>query len=76
MAKQKRHLSKNQEFDIMKLVLDKFLLLGVLIMVFGLVLIVGTTQNFFMGFAVLVTGVILMIIFAMILVKEYHFLQN
>ena len=48
MAKQKRHLSKNQEFDIMKLVLEKFLLFGVIIMVFGLVIIVGTTQNFFM----------------------------
>ena len=74
--KTKRHLSKDQEFDIMKIVLDKFLLLGVFIMVFGLVLIVGSLQDFLLGFAVLITGVILLVIFAMILVREYNFLQN
>lgn len=74
--REKRHLSRSQEFEIMKIVLDKFLLLGVFIMVFGLVLIVGSLQDFLLGFSVLITGVILLVIFAMILVREFNFLQN
>lgn len=76
MAKQKRRLTKDQEFEIMKIVLDKFLLLGVFIMVLGMVLIVGSLENFTLGFAVLITGVVLMVIFAMILVREYKFLEK
>ena len=76
MARQKRHLTNSQEFEIMKVVLDKFLLLGVFIMAMGLYMIVSTTQNFTMSFAVLIVGLILFVIFAMILVREYNFLKN
>lgn len=76
MAKKKRHLTKAEEFDIMKIVLDKFLLLGVFIMALGMYLIVMGMDNFAFGFAVLGTGAIVMIIFAMILVREYNFLEN
>ncbi len=75
MAKQKRHLTKAEEFDIMKLVLDKFLLLGVLIIAMGLFLIVSAASISY-GFIVLATGAFIMIIFAMILVKEYNFLEH
>lgn len=75
MTKQKRHLTKAEEFDIMKLVLDKFLLLGVLILAMGLYLIVSAASIAY-GFVVLATGAFVMIIFAMILVKEYNFLEN
>ena len=76
MVKKKRHLTKAEEFDIMKIVLDKFLLLGVFIMALGLYLIVTQVQDFAFGFAVLGTGAIVMIIFAMILVREYNFMEN
>jgi hypothetical protein len=75
MAK-KRHLTHTQEFDIMKIVLDKFLLLGVIIMAIGIYLIVGTTQDIAASFAVLGVGMFVMMIFATILVREYHFLKN
>lgn len=75
MAKQKRHLTKAEEFDIMKIVLDKFLLLGVLIIALGLYMIV-TAASISFGFVVLATGAVLMIIFAVILVKEYNFLEH
>lgn len=76
MAKSKRHLTNAQEFEIMKVVLDKFLLLGVFIMAIGMYMIVNNAQNFAMSFAVLAVGLIVFIIFAMILVKEYNFLKN
>ena len=76
MAAKKKHLTKQEEFEIMKIVLDKFLLMGVIIMGIGLYLIVDAAANFAFGFAVLGVGAILLIIFAMILVKEYNFLEN
>lgn len=76
MAKIKKHLTKSEEFDIMKIVLDKFLLLSVLIMALGLYLIVTAVGDFAFGFSVLGVGAIIMIIFAMILVKEFNFLQH
>lgn len=76
MAKIKKHLTKSEEFDIMKIVLDKFLLLSVLIMALGLYMIVSSVQDFAFGFSVLGVGAIIMVIFAMILVKEFNFLQH
>ncbi|MCA9478197.1 MAG: hypothetical protein KC535_03570 [Nanoarchaeota archaeon] len=75
MAKQKRHLTKAEEFDIMKIVLDKFLLLGVIILSMGLYMIVSASSVTY-GFIVLATGAIVMIIFALILVREYNFLEH
>ncbi|MCF7799273.1 hypothetical protein K9M74_05205 [Candidatus Woesearchaeota archaeon] len=76
MVKQKKHLTKQEEFEIMKIVLDKFLLLGVFIMSLGIYLIVTALENFAMGFTVLGVGAVILIIFAMILVKEYNFIQH
>lgn len=76
MAKKKKHLTVDQEFQLMKIVLDKFLLLGVFIIALGLYLIITSAQNFVMSFSVLITGAILLIIFSIILVREYNFLQN
>lgn len=72
----KRHLTHAQEFDIMKIVLDKFLLLGVFIMAIGIYLIVATTTNLASSFAVLGVGMLVMMIFAIILVREYNFLRH
>lgn len=74
--KQKRHLTHAQEFEILKVVLDKFLLLGVFIMALGIYLIVATASDLGLGFAVLGTGMLVMMIFATLLVREYHFLKN
>lgn len=76
MASKKRHMSKSEEFDILKIVLDKFLLLGTFIMALGIYLIVSTIENFVLGFSVLAVGSLIMIFFAMILVKEYRFMQH
>ena len=74
--KEKKHLTKEEEFDILKIVLDKFLLLGVFIMALGIYTIVSSIEDFALGFVVLGTGAIVLIVFAMILVKEYRFLEH
>lgn len=76
MAAKKKHLTADQEFQLMKVVLDKFLLLGVFIIALGLYLITASAQDFLMSFAVLITGAVLLIIFSIILVKEYNFLHH
>ena len=66
----KKRLTEQQEFEIMKLVLDKFLWLGFIIMGFGLY------QMYYSGIASglvwMVAGAILLILFMIIIVKEYE----
>ncbi|NQU98826.1 hypothetical protein HQ533_05125 [Candidatus Woesearchaeota archaeon] len=71
----KKHMSKEQEFDIMKLVLDKFLWIGVIIMGFGFYKIITLSQDFWYGFSVLIAGAVVMFLFTWLLVKEYHFMK-
>ena len=72
----KRQLTRAEEFEIMKIVLDKFLLLGTVIMAFGFYLIVNSDKDLSFGFSVLSAGAIIMILFAYIMVKEYQFLSH
>ena len=72
----KRHLTRQEEFDVLKIVLDKFLLLGVFLLAYGLYKIIESTTSIMMGLSVMLGGVVLMIILAIILVKEYEFIKN
>ena len=69
----KKRLTSAQEFDIMKLVLDKFLWLGIIIMAYGLYQLVevGSTTAFY----VIATGLIVLILFMILLVKEYEIVK-
>ena len=66
----KRRLSEQQEFEIMKLVLDKFLWLGFGIMAFGLYEIFAFGIP--IGLSWIVAGAIILLIFTWIIVKEYE----
>ncbi len=73
MKKSKKKLTPEQEFEIMKLVLDKFLWLGFGIMAFGLYYnLEATTENIFKGFLIMVSGVAVLILFMVLLVREYE----
>jgi hypothetical protein len=76
MAKIKRHMTHEEEFQIMKLVLDKFLWLGVGIMAFGFYKLITLTEDFTHGLMLLGAGAIILILFVIILVREYNFLSN
>ena len=73
MAKMKRRLSEQQEFEIMKLVLDKFLWLGFIIMGFGLY------QTFAVGIPIglmwMAAGAVVLILFMILVVKEYEMVR-
>ena len=71
----KRHLTRQEEFDILKIVLDKFLLLAVFLLALGLYLVL-TSENFLLSLSIIIAGVILMIIMTIILVREYEFIKS
>ena len=72
----KRHLTRQEEFDILKIVIDKFLLLGVFLLALGIYQIITSAQNFILGLSVLVGGVILLVILSIVFVREYEFIKS
>lgn len=66
----KRRLSEQHEFEIMKLVLDKFLWLGFGIMAYGLYLMFNSTMQ--IGLSWIIAGAIILLLFTWIIVKEYE----
>ncbi|MDP3765276.1 MAG: hypothetical protein Q8R04_02080 [Nanoarchaeota archaeon] len=69
----KRRLSEQQEFEIMKMVLDKFLWLGFGIMAYGLYLMYSTTIP--LGLSWMISGTVILLIFTWIIVKEYEIIR-
>ena len=73
MAKKKR-LTQDQEFQIMKLVLDKFLWLGFIVMAWGMYTAIQDSAVL-PGLWYMIAGAALLILFVMLIVKEYEFLK-
>lgn len=72
----KKRLTQHEEFEILKLVLDKFLWLGFGIMAFGFYLLaVSGVEELWRGAAFIVTGAILLGLFVVLLVKEYEVIK-
>ena len=73
MRSTKRRLTDVQEFEIMKLILDKFLWLGFIIMAFGLY------QTFYFsvyfGLTWIGVGAIFLLLFTWIVTKEYEIIK-
>ncbi len=66
----KKRLTQSEEFEIMKLVLDKFLWFGFGIMGFGLYKMV--TDTLLTGVAWMVIGIVVLLLFMIVIVKEYE----
>ena len=71
MAKVKKKLTLSEEFEILKLVLDKFLWIATFMLVYGAYLIM-VQQDFTQSIYFFVTGILILIVFMIILVKEYE----
>ena len=67
----KKRMTEVQEFEIMKLVLDKFLWLGFIVMGWGMYLSL-TEESILAGIWYLIAGAVLLLIFMIIIVKEYE----
>ena len=70
----KRRLTQEQEFEIMKLVFDKFLWLGFLMIVFGLYNII--IDDIRTGATWMGTGIVILALFLIILVKEFEIIKH
>jgi hypothetical protein len=66
----KKRLSQAEEFEIMKLVLDKFLWLGFGILAFALYSILN--ENMLGGVIMLVVGIVVLVLFMALIVREYE----
>lgn len=67
-------MTEEQEFEIMKLVLDKFLWLGFIVMGWGMY--VSLDQSSIMaGIWYLISGAVLLLLFLIIIVKEYEIVR-
>jgi len=73
MKKVKRRLSEHEEFEVMKLVLDKFLWIGAALMGWGL--FVSLRQSFQEGFWYILSGALVMLVFAWVVVREFEQLR-
>ena len=69
----KKKLTAQQEFEIMKLVLDKFLWLGFGIMAFGLYQMYSSTIS--VGISWILIGAIILFLFLILIVKEYEVIK-
>ena len=69
----KKKMTEQQEFEIMKLVLDKFLWLGFGVMIFGVYKMLTTTIAD--GLYYIIIGATLLILFMIIIVKEYEVIK-
>ena len=72
----KKHLTKTEEFEIMKLVLDKFLWVGVFILGLGFYKLVAGTDDMAFAFLIMLAGVIVLLVFSIIIIREYEFMKG
>jgi hypothetical protein len=73
IMKQKKQLTRGEEFDILKLVLDKVLLLGFALAGYGIIEMYNTAGED--GFFLIIGGIVFLMIFSFLLVKEYEFIR-
>lgn len=67
----KKRMTEDQEFQIMKLVLDKFLWLGFIVMGWGMYIAIRDAA-ILPGLWYMAGGAVLLILFLIIIVKEYE----
>lgn len=69
----KRRLSEQQEFEVLKMVLDKFLWLGLGIMAYGLYLMANASTQ--IGLSWMIAGAVILLIFTWIIVRQYEIIR-
>ena len=69
----KRRMTEQQEFDIMKLVFDKFLWAGFAVMLFGVYKMLTATISDGLYFVII--GAVILIALMVIIVREYEIIK-
>jgi len=73
LPKFKRRLTSAEEFQIMSMVLDKFLWIGAGLMAWGLFQAIGGDGN--TGLYFILTGAIVLVLFSVVIVREFEHLR-
>ena len=74
--KMKKQLTHHEEFEILKIVIDKILLVGIIILGIGFYkLTTDPYQILWQGVAFLIAGTLILGILMFLLVKEYEILR-
>ena len=73
MGKPKKRLTTEEEFSILKMVLDKILWLGFGIMALGLYELYKQINN---PFALMLAGAVILLTFVVIIMREYEFVTH
>ena len=69
----KKRLTQSEEFEILKLVVDKFLWMGFAVLGYGFYLLVtGSAETFLRGVSFLFAGTVVLMLFMFLLVREYE----
>ncbi len=72
----KKRLTQHEEFEILKLVLDKLLWLGFGILAFGFYkLTVDAFAILWQGLALIITGVVILAVIIFLVVKEFEIIR-
>ncbi len=72
----KKRLTQQQEFEIMKLVLDKFLWIGFIVMAYGVFILFNQgLEAITTAVALLAAGAIILVLFMILIVKEYEIIK-
>jgi len=71
MKKTKKKLTLSEEFEIMKLVLDKFLWIATIVLIYG-VYVVVEKGDFIASLYFFITGIVILLLFMILVVKEYE----
>lgn len=71
MVSKKRRMTEEQEFEIMRLVLDKFLWLGFIVMGWGMYVAIRDS-TILPGLWYMLAGAVLLFLFLVVIVKEYE----
>jgi len=70
----KKRLTTAQEFEVMKLVLDKFLWLGFIVMGWGMYISL-TAESVLEGVWHMIAGAVMLLLFLIIIIKEYEIVK-
>lgn len=74
MARQKKQLTRQEEFELMKLMINKFLWVGVAFLLFGVYKMVNGDMG--MGFFIGLAGAVIMLLFVWLLVREFEYAKR
>ena len=72
----KKRLTQHEEFEILKLVIDKFLWLGFGILAFGFYkMIVDNSAILWQGLTLMITGVVILGLLIYLIVREFEIVR-